>query len=213
MEAESNRKAVVAFFGRLQRQVEAWDATSVQGGTHFVKMNNLLPTLPLLRPSAAGEMQRLAPEIEAAFPDLRDKLVDQHRVLIEEHIKGIHLSMRGLGAVVRNMRRVSDEAWAHYRLHVAASPAERDAAFVRGGLALAPSFVEVVEYIDVIAKMHEKEFLQRKRLVENISYEHAAETEGLLQVWLTEPHIDKAHMSEMVGVVENSSILASSLKT
>jgi hypothetical protein len=93
MEAESNRKAVVAFFGRLQRQVEAWDATSVQGGTHFVKMNNLLPTLQLLRPSAAGEMQRLAPEIEAAFPDLRDKLVDQHRALIEEHIKGIHLSM------------------------------------------------------------------------------------------------------------------------
>jgi hypothetical protein len=91
MEVE-NRKVMVGYFTRLQRQVEAWDAASVQGGTHFVKMNNLLATLHLLQPAKAHDV-RFSSEIEATFPDLRDRLMDRHRALVEDHLKGIHVSM------------------------------------------------------------------------------------------------------------------------
>jgi hypothetical protein len=167
---------------------------------------------------------------------------------------------RALGAAVRSMRKVSEEAWTHYRLHVATSAAERDAAFVRGGarqrvLALvcrgvacralthhslrahagslsrgdrgvhrhhrqdAREGVRVPLYAmrihahtrslissspwprtahvyRVCDRRCSSRYLQRKRVVENISYERATETEALLQVWLTEPHIDKAHSTD-----------------
>lgn len=72
-------------------------------------------------------------------------------------------------------------------------------------MALDPSLAEMVEYIESIAKMHEKEYLQRKRVVANISFERPEETEGLLQVWLTEPHIDKAWSTENEPLADPSS--------
>lgn len=92
---EEHRRALTALFVRLQRQVEAWNAASVEGGTHFVELNSALPTLQLLLPQGGREV-RLSAAIEAAFPDLRDKLLNQHRVLLEERLTAVRQSLYSL---------------------------------------------------------------------------------------------------------------------
>jgi len=97
MDRENIHQRLMSLFAQLQRHIATWEAESVQGGRHMVNLCNRLGTLQLVleKTTSSNSPQRLqfSPKIEDAFPDLRARLSDRHRVYIEDHFRALRLSL------------------------------------------------------------------------------------------------------------------------